>query len=257
MRLLSFLIALFIATPSFATEEFLRLDTRPDVKVPIFYIKNTGAQAIVLLLSGGQGGMGKIIDGKPTSANFLVRSRNYFADNGLNVAVIGLPSDKKAGYIEFSDRLTAEHLQDIRKVVEYLRTDTGLPVWLVGTSRGTVSATAAAIDFGKEFLGGIALTASVVSYKKTGAVPTQDLNKIQIPVLVVHHENDGCVICAPHEVPNILRGLKSAPIKKLMMVSGGENPTGDPCEALHYHGFIGIEKSTVENISTWIKNPAP
>jgi hypothetical protein len=38
--------------------------------------------------------MGKIIDGQPTSANFLVRSRNYFADNGLNVAVMGLPSKK-------------------------------------------------------------------------------------------------------------------------------------------------------------------
>jgi hypothetical protein len=47
-------------------------------------------------------------------------------------------------------------------------------------------------------------------------------------------------------VPNILEGLKSAPIKKLIMVSGGENPIGDPCEARHFHGFIGIEKSTVE-----------
>lgn len=257
MRLLSFLLTFLVAIPAFASEELLRLDTRQDVKVPIFYIKNDGARATVLLLSGGKGGMGKIVDGQPSSENFLVRSRSYFAENGLNVAVFGLPSDMRTGYVEYSDRLTTEHLQDIRRVVEYLKADTGLPVWLVGTSRGTVSATAAAIDFGKEILGGIVLTASVVSYKKTGAVPTQDIGRIQIPVLVVHHENDSCVICAPHEVPNILKGLKNTPVKKLVMVSGGGNPTGDPCEALHYHGFIGIEKATIGSIATWIKNPAP
>jgi hypothetical protein len=41
MRPLSFLIALFISIPSFATEELLRLDTRPDGQVTIFYIKRT------------------------------------------------------------------------------------------------------------------------------------------------------------------------------------------------------------------------
>ena len=256
-KFLLFLLAFLIAIPAFASEKLLRLNTRQDVEIPVFYIKNDGAHATVLLLSGGKGGMGKIVDGQPSSENFLVRSRNYFAENGLNVAVFGLPSDKKNGYLEYSDRLATEHLQDIRKVVEYLKADTGLPVWLVGTSRGTISATAAAIDLGKEMLGGIVLTASIVSYKKAGAVPTQAIGKIQIPVLVVHHTNDGCPICAPHEVPNILKGLENTPLKKSVMVSGGENPTGDPCEALHYHGFIGIEKATVESIATWIKNPAP
>ena len=255
MRFLFFLLATLITLPTLASEELLRLDTRPDVKTPIFYIKNNGASATVLLLSGGKGGMGKIVDGQPSSENFLVRSRNHFSENGLNVAVLGLPSDKKTGYVEYADRLSPEHLQDIKRVVEYLKTDTGLPVWLVGTSRGTVSATAAAIDFGNELLDGIVLTASVVSYKKAGAVPTQDIGKIQIPVLVVHHEKDGCAICAPYEVPSIMKGLKNTPVKKLLMVSGGDNPTGDPCEALHYHGFIGIEEATVKSMAAWIKKP--
>lgn len=257
MRILFLLFALVLANPALALEELVRIETRQDIKVPVFYIKNEGAQATVLLFSGGQGGMGKVIDGRPTSANFLVRSRNHFAANGLNVAVFGLPSDRKTGYVEYSDRLAPEHLQDIKGVVDYLRADSGLPVWLVGTSRGTVSATAAAIDLDKGALGGIVLTASIVSYKKAGAVPTQDINKIQVPVLLVHHEKDGCAVCAPHEVPGILRGLKNTPVKKLLMISEGENPTGDPCEALHYHGFIGAEKSTVDQISTWIKNPTP
>jgi hypothetical protein len=59
-------------------------------------------------------------------------------------------------------------------LVDYLKTDSGLPIWLVGTSRGTVSATAAAIAFGNDNLSGIVLTSSVVRSKQIGAV----LNKI-------------------------------------------------------------------------------
>jgi hypothetical protein len=40
------------------------------------------------------------------------------------------------------------------------------------------------------------------------------------------------------------------------MVSGGDNPTGDPCEAMHYHGFIGKEKEAVAMITDWIRKPS-
>jgi pimeloyl-ACP methyl ester carboxylesterase len=146
-------------------------------------------------------------------------------------------------------------MTDIQRLVAYLKTDSGLPVWLVGTSRGTVSATAAAIAFGNAELAGIVLTSSVVDYKKAGAVPTQDLAGIKIPVLVVHHESDACKVCRPYEVPAIIKGLKNAPFKKLVMVKGGSNPTGDACESFHYHGYIGMEQETVGVITNWIKQP--
>ena len=146
-------------------------------------------------------------------------------------------------------------MTDIKTLVDYLKKDAGVPVWLVGTCRGTVSPTAAALKFGNTDLGGIVLTASVVNYTKVGAVPTQDLASIRIPVLVLHHEQDGCEHCRPHEVPAIVKGLKNAPFKKLMMVNGGGNPTGDPCEAMRYHGFIGMEKEAVSMVTDWIKKP--
>ena len=96
----------------------------------------------------------------------------------------------------------------------------------------------------------------MVNYKKIGAVPTQDIASIKIPVLVLHHEQDGCALCRPHEVPAIVKGLKNAPVKKLMMVNGGGNPSGDPCEAMHYHGFVGTEKEAVAMITDWIKKPS-
>ena len=142
----------------------------------------------------------------------------------------------------------------MHKVLEFVKQKADVPVWLVGTSRGTVSATAAAIKLQGE-MAGVVLTSSVVSYKKPGAVPRQDLDRIKVPVLVLHHAKDACPLCQPHEVPAILRGLKNAPIKKEIMVSGGGNPTGNVCEALHWHGFIGAERETVDLIANWIKAP--
>lgn len=254
--MLIFLVGLlFVATTAaFAAEDkLIKLDTRPGVSVSVYTMKRDGAAATVVLLPGGGGGIG-LRDGVPTSDNFLVRSRDHFAAHGFNVAVVSRPTDKELDY-EF--RVSPAHIEDLRQVVEYLKTDTGLPVWLVGTSRGTVSAAAAAITFGNEKLAGLALTSSVTSNKRTGAVPEQKLEAIRIPVLVLHHEKDACSVTFPRGARWIIDGLKNAPVKKLIMVSGGAGASGDPCEPLHWHGFIGMEKEAVGLIADWIKNPKP
>jgi len=237
-----------------AQDQIVRVDTRPGVSVSYYYMKRAGATATVVLLSGGAGDIG-LKSGAPTSRNFLVRSRDYFAANGFNVAVVDKPSDQRE--LDYPFRISSEHTEDLRQVVRYLKKDSGLPVWLVGTSRGSISATAAAIAFGNEELAGIVLSSSVTSSKKTGAVPDQRLDAIRIPVLVLHHKKDECPICSPDEVSRITAGLKNAPAKKLILVDGGANPTGKPCEALHWHGFIGMEPGAVTIIADWIKKPLP
>jgi len=236
-----------------AADGLVKIDTRPGVTVSFWYMPRPGATATVVLLPGGSGGIG-IKVGVPTSQNFLVRTRDLFAQRGLNVVVVGRPSDVKN--LDYEVRVDPRHIEDLRRIVAYLKKqNSALPIWFIGTSRGTVSATAAAIEFGERDLAGIVLTSSVTSSKKTGAVPTQKLDRIRIPVLVMHHEKDACKVCAPYEVPDILRGLTNAPIKKLIMVNGGANPRGNPCEALHWHGYIGMEGAAVATIVDWIRNP--
>ena len=65
---------------------------------------------------------------------------------------------------------------------------------------------------------------SVVRGSTPGAVPTQDLQAIQVPVLVYHHARDGCKHCQASDTPAILRRLARAPVKKLMVFHGGANP---------------------------------
>jgi len=229
---------------------------RPDAKIPVFLQPTEGAKASLILLPGGQGGIGKVGDnGWPDGGNFLVRSAPMFAASGFNLAIMARPSDMND--MDYGFRISKDHIDDIRRVATQVKQKFGVPVWLVGTSRGTVSAAAAIIEMRDEgLISGVVLTSSVTNLKKKpGAVPTQDLDRINVPVLVLHHENDACNVCRPYEVSGILRGLKNAPIKKLVMVNGGSGAEGNPCEAMHYHGYIGMEKEVVAVITDWIKQP--
>jgi hypothetical protein len=232
-----------------------KIETRPGVKTTVFWEAREGTTATVFLFPGGGGGFGKVEEGKPTSNNFLVRSVPHFLANGFNVVIFGRPSDSEG--LDYADRISDSHLTDVRAVLAFVKIQSNLPIWIVGTSRGTVSATATVIKLQEPSIAGLVLTSSIVSYKKIGAVPTQDLAAIRVPVLVLHHAKDACVHCRPYEVSNILRGLKNAPAKKEIMVDGGSDPTGDPCAALHWHGYIGMEKEAVDMIGNWIKQPSP
>lgn len=156
--------------------------------------------------------------------------------------------------LDYSYRIGQEHVGELAKVIDYAKQNFGKPVWLVGTSRGTVSGTAAAISLGDSEVQGLVLTASVTS-KKTGAIATQNIASLKMPTLVVHHKNDACKVCVPHEASRIPSDLKSARVKKFVLIEGGSQPEGDPCEAKHWHGFINFEKETAKIITDWIKNP--
>ena len=236
-----------------AEEKMVQLDIgRADARLPMYVMTQPQATATLILLPGGDAGSGKISDGRPTSNNFLSRSRELFFAAQFNVIVVYRASDLQ--HLDYGYRVSPAHVQELAAVIRHARQLSNAPVWLVGTSRGTVSGTAAVIALPEGDVQGLVLTSSVTS-KRIGAIATQDIGKIKVPTLVVHHKNDACKICVPYEASRITDGLKSAPIKKFQMLEGGSDPTGDPCEGQHWHGFINHEKETVQLISNWIKSP--
>jgi predicted alpha/beta-hydrolase family hydrolase len=243
-----------VGATSVRADELITLPTRSGVTVSYWYMPRTNASATLLLMPGGAGGIG-MRNGRPQSGNFLVRSRDLFAAEGFNVAIVGRPSD--VADMDTAFRAGAAHMEDMRRVLADLRARADVPLWLVGTSRGTVSATAAAIAIGPPQVAGIVLTSSVTAFKVPGAVPTQRLSEVRVPVLVLHHEKDACPTCAPHEVSWIVSGLTQAPVKKLIWASGGEGARGDPCEPFHWHGYIGMEAQAVSWITSWVRQPTP
>jgi len=235
--------------------EVLSVATRPNVYVPLFAVWKPDATATVVLFSGGGGGYGKLgPDAWPGSQNFLIRTGKLWANHPFNVVMVGRPTDG----IDLHDgavRVGDLHAADNDAVFQAIQAKSPLPLWLVGTSMGTISAAAAAIRGTRGQIAGVVLTSSVTGYKMAGAVPRQDLSKIKVPTLVVHHARDGCRVCTPYEAKAIPAALKNAPMKALLLIQEGAGETGDPCEALHFHGYIGAEQSVVDQIARWIQNP--
>jgi pimeloyl-ACP methyl ester carboxylesterase len=238
------------------SQRVVDIPTRPSVTQRFLYLSPEDPKAAVILFAGGHGGLrishnGSFAWGK---GNFLVRTRRQFAERGLSVAVIDAPSDRQSPPYLAGFRQKAEHVADIKAVIAWLKTQHNVPVWLVGTSRGTQSAAFIAAQLGPKDGGpdGLVLTSTILSDDKGRPVPEMPLEKITVPVLVVHHEQDGCRLCSYSEIPRLMKKLTAAPRKELISVKGGEN-RGDPCEAYAHHGFNGVEKEVVGEIAEWIQ----
>ena len=133
-----------LAVTCHAEGTLFKVPTREGVTTTLFWEPVPDAKATVFLFPGGAGGFGKVEEGKATGQNFLVRSESYFIANGFNVAIFGRPSDSQD--LDYADRISDSHMADVRKVLEFVKRKADVPVWIVGTSRGTISATAAAIN---------------------------------------------------------------------------------------------------------------
>jgi hypothetical protein len=242
-----------LATPSWALDRLIPINSRPDVTTSYWWMPKEGAATTVVLFSGGTGGIG-YRDGEPKSGNFLIRSRNEFAKAGSNVALMGNPSDMPRLTPVF--RQSPEHFADVRAVVRDIQARSPVPVWLVGTSQGTISAAAAGIELGTA-VQGVVLTATLSGHQFGGSVSDLALNKLTVPVLVHQHAKDSCKLTPPYLAERLMTKLTASPVKKYMEVDGGQNPKGPPCEAFHFHGYVEMEPEAVAQISAWIKRPVP
>lgn len=212
--------------------------------------------AVAILFAGGKGAMRLSSDGDIGwgNGNFLIRSRPYFLELGITTAIIDAPTDNRRDLRGF--RGTADHAADIDAAIAHLRATFGVPVWLIGTSRGTNSVANAAARLGRAGADGIVLTASMLVWNEKGDnLLDFPLEKISGPVFVAHHEADDCFVTPPHKVPALLSQLTSAkPVRRKFY--GGGYASGNPCHAAHYHGFNGIEAAVVADIVAWMKAPA-
>lgn len=145
-----------------------RLPTREGVIVPIYAFWRADAVATVVLFSGGAGGYGQIgADGWPSGGNFLIRTGKHWATYPFNLVMVGRPKDG----IDLSMgpvRTGEQHAADNVAIFKAIKLKSPLPIWVVGTSMGTISAAAAAIQDNDKLISGVVLTSSIVAYKIRG-----------------------------------------------------------------------------------------
>jgi len=189
--------------------------------------------------------------------NFVVRSRGEFTKRGVIAAIVDAPSDYQSG-AGMSDefRLGTDHFTDISTVVADLaKRFPSVPIFLVGTSRGTISAAALGARFGQQ-IAGVVLTSTLFrqSSGRSGesgpGLSRFDFGTIKVPVLFVHHVSDQCGVTPYADAARLVDKYP------LISVVGGRPPESGPCDALSAHGFLGKESETVEQIVNWmLKKP--
>lgn len=250
---------LALATPTQA-QKIIRLSSRPGVtQVYILISPPEKADAIVVLFRGSHGLMHpRIENGKVRFSRngFLPRSYAEFLKRGVTVAMVDAPSDRQRDGMGVEFRQSEEHLTDVSAVIADLsRRFLELPLFLVGTSRGTVSVASVAGRLTKE-ISGVVLTATLFRSSGTRSLTRRlrqarlDFDRIQSPLLFVHHVSDPCPRAPYEDTASISEKYP------LISVSGGLDTNPNECQPLGPHGFYGKESETVEQIVNWmLKKP--
>lgn len=256
---------------AFAAEQVIKLDltgirdvancaTQPISQLEQNYVlleaPDPATAAGVLVLFPGGGGKLDIADSKIklTSANFLVRSRHLFAAQGFHVAIMDAASDFLTCNGGLRNRRTSGKFTiDMHVIVNDLRTRyPGLPVWLVGTSRGSTAAAQGAAYIAPS-VDGLVLTSSLTN-PVTAMVFDAPLANITVPTMIAYHENDSCFVTPPAAAESIAQALSSAvKVKVEDFDEGFPALSTNGCNATTPHGFLGVEPKVVKKITKWIK----
>lgn len=224
------------------------------------------ASGALVLLAGGGGVLDLDAEGCPRllTGNSLVRSAPLFRADGWATALVDAPSDHRLEDGLGAFRATAEHADDLGRVVTDLRRRGYQPIWVVGTSRGSISAANAAARLrGAEAPDGIVLTSVLTVGTAGGRKPWTaqtvfdvPLEAVAIPALLVGHAQDRCMRSPANAMPRVEARITSAR-RQVVVVTGGsgrEGPVGlDACEGRSPHGFHGQEAELTAGILRFVE----
>ena len=222
--------------PAWAADELVTSarTTSGDV-VPYVLTTKPGTPAYAVILMPGSKGIlnprmegGKLALAAGADGNFLIRSRELFADGRFVAASTDATSTP--------DRMLAI-VSDLEK--RYGR----IAIYVIGTSRSTEATMALARPLDGRVAG-------FVHTSSMSGIASFDPRGLRSRNLIVLHVKDACRVTSPSAGVASNRKFGT----ELIEMNGGTS-TGDDCQAYAYHGYNGIEKETVDRIKAWIAKP--
>ena len=224
-----------------------------------------GGRVALVLLVGGGGHLNLDDQGCPRAlvGNSLVRSVPHFHGAGFITALVDAPSDHAGEDGLAGFRIAAQHAEDLGKAIADVRARTNASVWLVGTSRGSISAVNAAARLsGPSAPDGLVLTSALMSGFRGGQKPwvahtvfDLPLESIRVPVLVIGHAEDKC-IRSPADLMGNITARTNGIREQVVTVTGGPGRPGPPnvtaCEGSAPHGFVEQEAEVAAGIARFI-----
>jgi hypothetical protein len=241
-----------------ADAEAVTIDTTFTVKTPPVRLDRPAhrARASVILMTGGDGLLTLDATGTITTStgNFLIRSADHFLRHGLNVMMADAAPAHPTG-LNQTTRLSATHAAELQGFINAAINRWGQPVWVVGTSNGSISTvTAAGFQPALAGLSGVVLTSSVTVIPNPANQATFNLyvSRITVPTQVVWHQDDHCVYSPPAGSAALFTAIPSAK-KASEVFDRGHSVATDSCGAFSEHGYAGIEQKVVKEIAEFVR----
>lgn len=234
-------------------QELVEIAPRPGVTQSFFIPRADAPKALALLYSGGNGDIHlRLEGGRPAfqEGNFLLRSRGDFIRNGIVPVIVDVPSDSPQGVSDAYRRSDAQ-VTDARAVLAAVRARfPGLPVFIVTTSRSTLSGAHLGRALGADEIAGVVLSSSMVVSGPWESLVGFDFKAVKAPLLFVHHRDDGCQATPYYAAARMAEGFP------LVSVQGGLKPKSGPCAPFAPHGYYGTEARVIDAIAAWmLKQP--
>lgn len=202
------------------------------------------------MLPGGSGEVGFERDGDVRRGNnFVVRTRALWARSGYAVLI----PDTIDGANLRGLRSSPDYARRIADLVGFAHGKVAAPVFLLGTSQGSIAAMNAAAHATAGSVAGVVLTESVSEMGGSGeTVFSASPQRVRVPALIVANRDDRCNVAPPQAAPKIAAAMTASRDVRVMMVSGGTTRSGKDCGSLTPHGYFGIEEEVVEKITRWL-----
>ncbi len=257
MRISTIILAVlfFLAGPqaAFADDaKVVKVQTKRGISQPFQFITPDSPKAGVILFTGSSGVL------EDTKEALTIRIHKKLSERGLMVALVDSPSDRAEINAKF--RISKKHAGDMAAVINYMKTQADVPIWLVGMAAGTFSAANVAIKKRKKVSGLVLISAinspSIddwgIARKFPKGVASMKLNKITAPVLILMHGKSRCKHTSPAEAPELKNKLSNSPEVKVVISEGGASIRNNPCDSFTHYGFYEIEDQVVEHITKFI-----
>lgn len=138
-------------------------------------------RAIVFVFAGGNGTVAFNSANQITGmgGNFLIRTRPLWLAQGFAYVTLGSPSSL------MGRRHTPAYANTIAYAIDFARQRANAPVWLIGTSQGSIAAANGAAHLPGR-VAGVVLSSSVAGRSASGeTVFDSDLGAIAVPALIV------------------------------------------------------------------------
>jgi hypothetical protein len=237
---------------SAASEEVSNVPVGGHELQKILYVAPAHARRAIVMLPGGAGNVGIEPSGElHHNENFVIRTRFLWVARGYAVIIPdALDHEDMRGR-----RSSPEYAAVVAALVQFAHTRVaGGPVFLLGTSQGSIAAMNGAAHAQPGQLAGVVLTESVSrpggSHETVFDAGPAD---VRVPALVVANRDDACNVAPPADAPKIANSMGNSPGVRVLYVSGGLSRSRNACAALTPHGYYGIERQVVAQIAEWMQ----